>query len=246
MLRWIGLLPIALAACGRSEISVRVAIPGADSALAPVAGLPLVALPYDRDSVIAALQSGAKSPAPNTQALDSLYRAFREPFAAYARAALRVTALRDTLATLRSRLDSLPRTAPAYVSLYRQFSELADTLTRAQAASDRAQAALKRARDTLGGRIERLRTTYQQWEDSTYRAYDSITTSLVKARGLAPVPDTTDAEGRAVLHVIPGRWWIYARSWDAEDPNAEWYWNVPVRGDSLVLDPNTGQRRARY
>ena len=36
----------------------------------------------------------------------------------------------------------------------------------------------------------------------------------------------------AKLTLVPGRWWIYARSWDANDPNAEWYWNVPVDSDN--------------
>jgi hypothetical protein len=30
------------------------------------------------------------------------------------------------------------------------------------------------------------------------------------------------------------------------DPNAEWYWNVPVQGDSLILSPENGRRRPRY
>jgi len=240
------LLIISILGCGRREVTVRVAIPGTDATLAPVPGLPLIALPYDRDSLIAVLQARASPPPPETRALDSLFQAFRVPFAAYARASLRVTTLRDSLAAIRSELDSIPRNDPAYVPLYRRFAELADSLTRAQAASDRTQAALKRARDTLGGRIERLRTRYQQWEDSTYRSYDSLTTSLVKARGLAPVTDTTNMQGRAVFRLIPGTWWIYARSWDAEDPNAEWYWNVPVQADSIVLDPSTGHRHARY
>ena len=33
-----------------------------------------------------------------------------------------------------------------------------------------------------------------------------------------------------------GPWWIYARSWDPDDPNAEWYWNVPVASDTVRLD----------
>jgi hypothetical protein len=49
-----------------------------------------------------------------------------------------------------------------------------------------------------------------------------------------------------VLRIGPGRWWIYARAWDVQDPNAEWYWNVPVEGDSVVLTPANARRRPRY
>lgn len=239
-------MPVALVACGPAEVTVRVAIPGPDSVLAAVAGVQLIALPYDRDSVIAALEAQSAAPARETHALDSLYGAFRAPFAAYAQAALRVRRLEDSLAAIRADLDSIPRNASAYRSLYLRFTELADTLARAQAASERAQAVLKRARDTLGGRIERLRAAHRRWEDTTYHGYDSLTTALVRSRGLTPIADTTDAEGRAAFRLLPGRWWIYARSWDAEDPYSEWYWNVPVRGDSLILDPANGRRRPTY
>ena len=43
------------AACGRQrDVSVRVSIPGPDSLETPAAGVGVVALPYDRDSVLAA------------------------------------------------------------------------------------------------------------------------------------------------------------------------------------------------
>ena len=246
MPRWVVWLPLVVVACGPTEVHVRVAIPGADSALSPVPELPFVALPYDRDSVIAALEAQAPTPAPNTAALDSLFRAYRGPFSAYARTSLRVSRLQDSLSTIRAELDSIPRSASAYRSLYALFTDMADSLTKAQAANAKAESALRQARQALGPRMEALRAARHQWEDSTYRGYDSITTALAKSRGLAPVADTTGPDGRATLRLLPGHWWIYARSWDAEDPNAEWYWNLPVAGDSIVLDPTTGTRRTRY
>jgi hypothetical protein len=84
----------------------------------------------------------------------------------------------------------------------------------------------------------------RQWEDSTYRGYDSIVRGL--SHGHDAVTDTTGADGWAHLRLKPGRWWIYARSWDATDPNAEWYWNVPASGDTLLLSSRTGRRQPRY
>jgi hypothetical protein len=39
---------------------------------------------------------------------------------------------------------------------------------------------------------------------------------------------------------------VYARSWDATDPNAEWYWNIPVEDDTLLLSSRTARRQPRY
>ena len=73
-----------LAACERPrDVAVRVSIPGPDSVETPVTGVGLIALPYDRDSVLAALEASARSPRPDTTALDSLFRAFRVPFVSY-------------------------------------------------------------------------------------------------------------------------------------------------------------------
>src|SRR5918911_722586 len=101
-----------IASCGRPrEIAVRVSIPGPDSMETPVSGIGLVALPYDRDSVIAALDAAAKTPRPATAELDSLFRAFRGPFTAYAAATFRTGRLQDSVAGVKRELDSLPRSA---------------------------------------------------------------------------------------------------------------------------------------
>ncbi|HXE59016.1 MAG TPA: hypothetical protein VNK43_13530, partial [Gemmatimonadales bacterium] len=90
------------------------------------------------------------------------------------------------------------------------------------------------------------RAAVAQWEDSAYRDYESIVARLARASGRVPLADTTGADGRVTLRLPEGRWWIHARSWDAQDPNAEWYWNVPVTGDTVELSPATGELRARY
>ena len=69
---------------------------------------------------------------------------------------------------------------------------------------------------------------------------------LFRSLGNAPIADSTGADGRVTIRLPVGRWWIYARSWDAWDPNSEWYWNVPATGDRLVLDRSNGRRLPRY
>jgi hypothetical protein len=225
---------------------VRVSIPGPDTAETPVTGVGVVALPYDRDSVLRQLESRARSPRPPTAPLESLFAGFRGPFTAYSAATVRLARVRDSLATAKGALDTLPRDAPAYGQTYAVFGRLSDSLKSAQDRAERARVDLDRARRTFVDRSDTLRLRMRQWEDSTYEGYDSIVRGLTRRAGNEPVTDTTGADGWAKLTLAPGRWWIYARSWDANDPNSEWYWNVPVDSDTLLLSSRTARRQARY
>jgi hypothetical protein len=236
-----------LTGCERPrDVAVRVSIPGPDSVETPVTGVGLVALPYNRDSVLAALEERAASPRPDTAALDTLFRAFQAPFASYTAAVQRTEGLRDSLERLRLALDSMPRNTPEYRGRYAAFSRLDDSLAAARKANERARQDLDRARATFAERGDPLRERIRQWEDSTYRGYDSITRSLAARRRQDPRTDTTGADGWAHFSLPPGDWWIYGRSWDATDPNAEWYWNLPVADDTIVLSSRTGRQRRRY
>ncbi len=236
---------LVTACADRREVTVEVSIRGPDSVESPVSGLPVVALPYDRDSVLAALEATG-SPRPHTQALDSLYREFRGPFSAFTLATYRADKLLDTLDALRERLDSVPRGAPEYRPLYRRFALSSESLATTQKERDAAQAVLAKARTRLAESTDSLRAEVTRWENTTFRGYDSIVQGLARQTGRQPVTDTTGADGRATLQLAPGRWWLYARSWDALDPNAEWYWNVPVNGTEEVLSSRTGKLRPRY
>lgn len=227
-------------------MAVRVSIPGPDTVETPASGVGVVALPYDRDSVLASLEARAASPRPHTAQMDTLFARFRGPFIAYTTTAYTAGKLRDSLAELQGRLDSLGRGAPQYQSLHARLSRLSDSLASIEIRGERARAVLSRARSDFVSRSERLRTTIRQWEDSTYRGWDSIVERLAKARGLEPATDTTDATGWARFTLAPGKWWIYARAWDTSDPNSEWYWNVPVNGDTVLLSSRTGHQRPRY
>jgi hypothetical protein len=232
------LLLAGLAACEKPRpLAVRVSIPGPDSLETPVTGVGLVALPYDRDSVLRSLEQRARTPRPPTAAIESLFAAFRGPFAAYSSATIRLGHLKD----------SLSRDAPAYAQHYAVFNRLTDSLRVAQARADQARVALDRERRRFSERGDSLRLRMRQWEDSTYQGYDSLVQGLARRAGREPVTDTTGADGWAHLTLRPGRWWIYARSWDATDPNAEWYWNVPApAGDTLLLSSRTARRQPRY
>lgn len=238
---------MGLAGCERErDISVRVSIPGPDSLETPAAGVAVVALPYDRDSVLASLAARAGRQRPPTAPLDSMFARFRGPFTAYTNISYATGQLRDSLSRLRTQLDSLPRAGPQYRTLRARINRLSDSLAALESRGERARVVLDRARAEFVSRSESLRAAIRQWEDSTYKGYDSIVENLAKARGREAATDTTGDTGWARLPLSPGRWWIYARAWDTSDPNAEWYWNVPVQDDTVLLSSRTGQRRPRY
>lgn len=225
---------------------MRASIPGPDGTLTPASGVALVALPYDRDSVIQALEHQASTPRPSTVILDSLYARFREPFTAFAAATFAVQQARDSLDRVKRQLDSLPRDNPDYARLFATYERLAGERVKQERARDSVAKRLDAARRQFGPKADSVRAAVRAWEDSTYRGYEDIVTSLARVENRPPVTDTTGNDGRATITLKNGRWWIYARSWDATDPNAEWYWNVPVTGVEVVLDPEHGARRARY
>lgn len=238
---------MSLAACERPrQVSIRVSVPGLDSVETPVPKLQILALPYDRDSLLVALKARATTPHPGTAALDSVYGNFRGPFVAFSAAVYRVAKLRDTVAQLDPRLDSLRAGTPEYEALRAYRARVADSLRAAEARRDRARRALDSARATSLPRTDSLRQAIHAWEDSTYRDWDSIVRVLVERRHHQPIMDTTDATGRTRMVLPPGRWWISARAWDVRDPNAEWYWNVSADADTVVLSSVTGHHQPRY
>jgi hypothetical protein len=241
------MLLLVLAACqSTTRVHVRALIPSASGDVEPAPGVAVVALPYDRDSIIAALTARATSPRPDVAGLDSLFARFQRPFAAYAVAADRSARWQDSLARVKTALDSLPRESSAYRTLYGTFVTLGAERTAADRQRDSLQQALARARSAFDARSDSTRQALRTWEDSTYRDYEKITQELSRRAVLQPETDTTGATGATTLELKKGRWWIYARSWDALDPNAEWYWNVPVLGDSITLSPANARRRPRY
>ena len=227
-------------------MAVRVSIPDADSLETPAAGVGVIALPYDRDSVLASLEARAASPRPSTAALDSLFARFRGPFTRYTRLAYAASRLRDSLNVLRKAHDTLPADSPQGRTLATRLRQLTDSLAMAERSTLRARGDLDRARTEFVRRSDSLRARVRQWEDSTYRGWDSVVHSLTTARGREAATDTTGDTGWAQFTLRPGPWWLYARAWDTSDPNAEWYWNVPVTQDTVLLSSRTGERRPRY
>lgn len=247
MNRWSILALLLMAACQQTrDVTVIATIPGLDSAGGPATDFAFVALPYNRDSLVAAFESRAATPRPATGALDTLFARYRAPFAAYTALVAESARYTDTLAALKQRLEGMSRTAPEYAASYTRWTGLRDTLRMLDTEAAQARTTLEAARPAFVAESESLRTVIRNWQDSTYIGYDRVVDSIVRYRHRQPVADTTDATGVAVIRLVGGPWWIYARSWDPADPNAEWYWNVPVSGDTVRLNASTGLNRPRY
>lgn len=209
-----------------------------------MANLAFVVLPYDRDSILSALEQAAPTARPHTRTLDSLFALWREPFSRYARASYRAQEISESLAIVRGRLDSLPRNAPEYPALYGAFGALNDSLTAARTQGEPARRELESLRRRVIPAVDSLRREVTAWENSTFRGYEGIVGDLTKTHD--PVEDTTGADGRASVRLRVGSWRVYAWTWDPGDPYREWYWNVPVQGNTVVLDARSGQQRPKY
>ena len=240
------LILLVAAACGRRETTIRVEVPDLEGHLTPVASLPLVVLPYDRDSLLAELGATASGTRPDTAALDSLFAAVRAPFNEYLRAVAHAAMLRDSLARLRRRIELEPRGSAAYRGGYRTFTVLADSLARAERLIAKTQVTLSTAEQLVAPLLGRLRQAMTRWEDSTLRSYDSLTAMRARQAGRRPVHAQTGANGSVALRLPEGAWWVYSRAPQVGNPYAGWYWNVRITGDSVRLTPATGRLRPCY
>ncbi len=220
---------LALAACGGGarQVTVTVELPDLDGTLTPVSGIAVTALPFDRDSLVRTMEARAGSSRPGTAVLDSLFARYREPFLEYFRAGRARAAAGDSLAA-----GTMSKAAHDQVE------------QRYQAARE----ALQRARDELDPAIDSLRAEVREWENSTYRGFDTLAEALTEGRGRAVVTDTTDSEGVALLRIPPSteQWRLTATAWNISDPNSVWYWSVAADGDSIALTPANAVRRGRY
>jgi len=189
-------LATTLVGCGSPETVVTLTVNGT-----PVQGQVVVVLPYDRDSILAALAAQAPTPQPDPAPLVALLDSLRQAYAAMAKA---------------------PPGDP------------------------RARKALEARRAQLEPRVEVLRTAQHAWRDAAYQAYDSVTYSFTRLLARDPFTDTTESGGAVTVRLPKnGRWWVTVRAWDAADPYSEWYWNLPLEGDSVHLTTANAQHRPR-
>src|SRR5438876_626768 len=133
------LVLLALAACGGGprQVAVRILVPDLEGSETPIPGVVVVALPYDRDSVLAALERRAGTGRPHAAELDSLFEAFRGPFLAFSRAAWRLERMTRRRDSLVRRGAAAAAGSPAAAELAARLGALDDSLARPPAGTDR-------------------------------------------------------------------------------------------------------------
>jgi hypothetical protein len=229
----LALLLVVSGCSSREPVAVRVTIPDLEGTETPVPGLVLTFVPYDRDSVIRALEARAGS-RPHTRELDSLFRRFRGPFTEYVKLLARI-----------ERLESAERRLAAG-GASAELTAVRDSLAALRPAVAERKVTLDRVRAETWPRIDSLRREVKAWESHAYEGYDQVVKGLREKAFVNAVADTTDAGGWGSIVIPKGAWWVTTRTIDPADPNAEWYWNVRIRGDTVRLDPRTGSNRPRY
>jgi hypothetical protein len=60
-----------------------------------------------------------------------------------------------------------------------------------------------------------------------------------RLRGLSPVQAQLDADGRAIVNVTQGNWWIHAKLALPDEESAEWRLPVAVAGDKQTVELTT-------
>lgn len=239
----------AASACrGEMELTIR----ARDQEGNPLHGLEISLLPVDADRILDSLEAVAPVPRPRFPELESEmanYRRRERPQFAEQDRAWRAT--RDSLAALSDSLRRMNRAAPAYREAYARLRALYSRLNRLTAERDRAiQAAIGDDRE-LARRAARAADSLRRWERIAFADYPEVLTAAVLASGREPRQVATDSSGEARVAVEPGRWWLYARLADPENPFQEFYWSVTVKTNRwvpsvAVLNYQNAQRRWRH
>lgn len=217
--RWTVLFLSLLAACD-SRLDVQVVIPDAAGVPVPIEGMRIALVPWDRDSIMGEVESGMVLPRPHTDSLDRLFQAFRTPYREF----LTTTA---TWHALTARSD-----APT------------DSVAQADSARRAAATRLDLVRRRVQSAIREERARLRPWSELAGARFDTILAAISKP--WSAIIDSTGADGWVRLSVPSGRYWVVARAVSAQDPNAEWYWNLPATGDTIRLNHHTGRLRPRY
>lgn len=216
---------LLVGACGHEgKVELRVSLDHV-----PLAGLEIVALPYDADRILDSLEQAATTPRPDFSDLEAELRTYqrKDPDSITALSSEWAEA-RRAVADLADTLHGMERGSAEYAEAYGRFRTAYDALSREEAGLE------GRMRRELGSDRElALRTaaaadSLRRWEESAYRDFPGL---VAEHEG---VTLTTDSLGRVHATLEPGPWWFVARRPDPENPFMEFIWRVPVVVSSLV------------
>ncbi len=195
----------------------------------PLAGLEVVALPYDHQWLLDSLGRAARTPRPRFPELEGDIPSYRRPAHPPAdRAGQAWIATRDSVSALADSLRSTDRESAGYRTAYERFRQMYARLSR-RASLREADLRKHFAVDlALAEKATAAADSIRTWERDAYVSYGEITRSLTERSGRQVRRVTTDASGHATLALQPGRWWLATRRPDPENPFQEHFWNIEV------------------
>jgi hypothetical protein len=217
---------LAVGACGRPTLVEVVASLGPGQ---PLAGLEVVAWPYDPQRLLDSLASLAPGPRPDFTELETELRAFRRPeFAEDDERTQAWAAVRDSVRRLSDSLSALDRRAPGYAAAYDRFRRLYERFQQHTAARDAGVRELTTEVRALGLRAGRAADSLRGWERVAFVGHDSAA-ALALANARRPVViAVTDVHGNAALTLPAGAWWMEAHVPHPENPFIEYRWLIPA------------------
>lgn len=247
------LLPLSLGAAtwgcpATNDLTIR----ARDENGRPLAGLAVTVLPVDADRILHSLEATASTPRPRFPELEAAMAGYRRrerpAFAERDRAWL---ATRDSLQQLADSLRRINRASPAYREGYNRLRALYSRLGKLTLERDQAARSLVQSDRDLAQRAARAADSLRRWERTAFAAFPDLLTRAVAASGREPHQLVLDSSGQVTVTVGPGRWWLYARLPDAENPFQEFYWNVTVTTNRWVptvalISSQNAQRRWRH
>ena len=230
-----------LAACG-GRITVQVT---ADEAAAePANNLEVQFLPFDRDSLFAAIIGQAATPEPTIpEDLEQASLVEQELRDSWSTAESSWNNVRDSMRSINAQLESLDNRTREYMQLFDRFGDLED---RERALNRQRQAAFDEFNEVQlvnQQRVDSMCIVLDAWEEATFAGYGDMEDDLLRALGQEVMADTTDSDGVAWAPASGGPWWVHAR---VNIAAGELYWNVRVEeapADTLRLVPGNAELR---
>jgi len=238
-----------LAACGGGEVVVRVMTEGPEGEAQPVENVVVDFLPYDRDSIFAALTERAPRGEPEVpQDLQDQYDQVLEAQQTWRDLEDRWSTARENLRNIRNRMDGLDERSREYLELFERFNEVEAQVNGLDGQRQRAFQRFDSLQKATIERSDSMQAVIRAWEDVAFADYMDITDSILRAKDVEIRTDTTDAGGYASAFGLSGdTWWVHTRF--TSGPFEELYWNVPLEPsttDTLVLERGNAEVRRSF
>jgi hypothetical protein len=243
----------ALAACGPAEVVITAELDVEDPAtgsamMRPVSDLEIQLLPFDRDAVFDSLATAFGTPEPpipaEILAAQEEIAAAQEEWRDFEN---RWNTLRDTLQTINDSLQQYNRGEARYVALFNEFNDLDSEYSTVERQMNTAFERFDSLQQANIEQAQAVRVERENWAAEAFADVDAVWTEKVRASGLTPAADTTDASGVATLAASPGQYWVHARY---DEVYNELYWNVPLTVEggeptTLTLTRSNAQGRPK-